>query len=30
MRSLFTVFTALFLGFALASGRANSSEETNP
>src|SRR5260370_27189712 len=28
MRSLFSVFTALFLGFALASGRANSSEET--
>src|SRR5216684_8486011 len=28
MRSLFTVFAALFLGFALASGRANSSEET--
>ncbi len=28
MRSLFTVFTALFLGFALASVRANSSQET--
>src|SRR5260370_39875107 len=27
MRSLFTVFAALFLGFALASNRANSSEE---
>src|SRR6266436_4755880 len=28
MRSFLTVFTVLFLGFALASGRANSSEET--